>query len=323
MDLNIPTLKGGDQLPDIFRRIVEATLAEDITDSYDLDGTLLYAKPGEHVNVPHDPNAEYIILQRNRQTNGNSPPITGRPHIFVKNAMPNARVLIGTEHGSVWHFPDGQLINRIGDPQTIKEILACFDETRQASDLLRDVQIEDHKTVSGTIGFTHIINPHNLTEIDTEALQRMKEIRLSVVGQLQSTIDKLGIRDLQVVPTVTPTNAVVELLFEGACKAESIRHAREQGWLKNASTNVFCGDSNGDKSVMEMIASETGGICLGVGPKAPTCSHVVFAGPEHLRAFWGRVIETVDERQQALPSLVKEPAASKMQAQIPNPPSQK
>lgn len=300
MNLDIPTLKGGEDLHDIFNTIIKATLEAYITEGFDLDGTMVHAKPGEHENVPHDPQLEQIFLRRNRQTGGQSYPLTGRPRIFIDNLMPNTETFRATEHGSVLHLPDGTDVYRIGDPQIVEEVMKCFNDTRKTLELLQGVQIEDHKTVSGTIGFTHLINPHNLREIDVEALQRMEDIKNAVVDTLQSTIDKLGIKELQVVPTVTPTNAVVELLFEGACKAESIRYARQQGWIKRASTNVFCGDSNGDKSVMEMIASEPGGIALGVGQSAPNCSHVVFAKPEHLRAFFGKVITTVDERQKAL-----------------------
>ena len=269
MTLDIPTLKGAENLNGIFDRVVQATIDQDITDGYDLDGTVVHAVPGEHVNVPQDPALENMFNTRNIHTDGGTYSKTGRPRIFTTKLMPNAKILVGTEHGGIFHLPDGTDIIRAGDPEAVKEVLRLFSEVKQTSELLKRVQIEDHKQVSGTIGFTHIINPHSLPEINQEAIFQMEELTKEITDKLTNTIERLGFSDLQVVPTVTPTNAVIELLFEGSCKAESVLYARDNGLLKRANTNVFCGDSDGDRSVMEMISKEPGGICIGVGPKAP------------------------------------------------------
>ena len=187
-----------------------------------------------------------------------------------------------------------------GNPSKINAFKESFDIARLIDPLLRGAEIEDYKTVTASLGFTKVINPNNNPEISKEAMERMKLITLRVVDVAKKISRDLEAFDMQVVDTVTPTNAIVEYIPQGACKAESLQWLREQGHVRRARINVFGGDSSGDRTVMEKIFNEVGGIALGVGPKAPDASHMVFKTPEDHVRFLERIEARVAETKKNL-----------------------
>ena len=261
----------------------------------DLDGTLVHATPGDHENVPEDVVLEHLLNNLNTATFGSTFVLTGRPTEFERRIFPRRNFFIGTEHGSVIsHYAGDVPRSRIGNAGQIQKLTAVFAEAINSSPLLRGVQIENHKTVTMTLGFTHIINPDNEKTISAEMTRKMDRMRHEIVdrsNQILATFPEAENADSRLIvkDTVTPTNAVVEIMPAGACKAKSLDFLRQSSILKNHFT-VFGGDSGGDSEVMEKVRAE-GGICLGVGPKAPSCSHIVFQAPEHLRAYLNQFLD--------------------------------
>jgi len=297
----IEFLGGSDDVLRIEDTIVKAILDGEASIGDDIDGTLAHTPPGEHKNVTPDHNLVRLFNGLYDLTKGQAFMLTGRPFEFGKNFLPGRRFLLGTEHGTNISKQDGMLpFNRIGNPKTIIAFKAAFECARAIDPLLQGVEIEDYKDVTATLGFTHVINPEGKAEIDRESLDRMTQISLRIVETARKISKDLNAHDMQVVDTVTPTNAVVEYIPQGACKAESLQYLRDVGLVRKARVNVFGGDSSGDRTVMEKVFNEVGGICLGVGPKAPQASHVVFATPEGHVAFLNRIESAVRERQSAL-----------------------
>jgi len=278
-------ISGVDAIPDITDRIVQAIRDKDITLGADIDGTLVHAVPGEHRNVlpEHDLVGEFNNLYD--ITGGQAFVLTGRPYEFVKNALPGRKFLAGTEHGSVISStPDAEQIVRIGNVQAMTAFREAVKHKIGKDPLLDGVQIEDYKTVTATLGFTPIINKHGKPEIGRKATRLMGFMQKAVVNLAHEGVVEADLTGVDVVDTVTPTNAVVEVMPQGACKAESLQHLRDKGNIRKTGLTVFMGDSGGDATVMRKVFNE-GGICLGVGPKAPDTSHVVFDRPEDLRHY--------------------------------------
>ncbi len=261
----------------------------------DLDGTLVHATPGDHVNVPEDVVLENLLNTLNTATDGHTFVLTGRPDEFARRIFPRRNFFVGTEHGSVVsHHADDAPLNRIGSRLQIIHLTEAFKKAIASNPVLQGVQIEDHKTVTMTLGFTHIINPRNEKTISQEMTDKMNCIAKEIMALSNDILSEFP---LEINPhdqmiskdTVTPTNAVVEIMPAGACKSKSLDYLRNSNILRNQFT-VFGGDSGGDREVMEKVRNENG-ICLGVGPKAPECSHIVFKEPEHLRAYLGQFVE--------------------------------
>ncbi len=280
---------GHENLLDVTTTIYRALERGEVKFGFDLDGTLVHATPGDHVNVPEDAVLEKLLNDLNIITDGNSFILTGRPDEFVKRIFPRRQFIAGTEHGSVISLSaSDRPANRIGSADQIARLHNAFHGAIASNPLLEGLQIEDYKTVTMTLGFTHVINPRGERTISPEMTDKMKRISAEIVtlsNQILSEFPQaLGEENEMIaVDTVTPTNAVVEIMPRGACKSASLSYLRNSGLLKNMFT-VFGGDSGGDKKVMDKVRNE-GGICLGVGPKAPDSSHIVFEQPEHLRAF--------------------------------------
>lgn len=269
----------------ISRNLAQGTLAIGM----DLDGTLVHATPGDHENVPEDIVLENLLNNLNAATLGNTFVLTGRPTEFERRIFPRRNFFIGTEHGSVIsHYAGDAPKSRIGSADQIETLTSVFSKAIQSNPVLNGVQIEKHKSVTMTLGFTHIINPNNEKTISDEMNDKMDQMRHAIVdlsNQILASFPQAENADSQLIvkDTVTPTNAVVEIMPAGACKAKSLDFLRQSSILKSHFT-VFGGDSGGDREVMEKVRAEQG-ICLGVGPKAPSCSHLVFKAPEHLRAY--------------------------------------
>lgn len=297
-------LNGKDQFlhttTEIHRALVEGNAAA----GFDLDGTLVHATPGDHVNVVHDPVLQNLLNDGSVATGGNCFVLTGRPHEFVRRLFDNRQFIAGTQHGAVISLSsDDTPKNRIGSVDVIKRLHAAFEQAIKVNPLLEGVQIEDHKTVTMTLGFTHIINPTGASEITREMTDKMKRISAEIIKIAEKILDEFpsSLNDdnlMTVVDTVTPTNAVIEIMPKGACKSASLDYLRNNGLLSRNFT-IFAGDSGGDKKVMDKVRKEEG-ICLGVGPKAPESSHIVFQRPEHLRAYLSVFIDHPAVKQRFL-----------------------
>ncbi len=289
-------ISGHEAFPEIRRKIIDAIAGGDITFGADIDGTIIHAQPGEHKNVPLELTLTSLFNDLNSAMNGNAFMLTGRPQEFVKNTFGMRRdFLVGTEHGSVISRYAGDTpFFRIGNRDHIINFRKTFEEVRGDDPDYKDLQIEDYKIASATIGFTHMINPNNEPTISSKDMERMRMLTKKIVDLSNRILEAQKIPSMQVVDTVTPSNAVVEIIPVGACKAESLQYLRDEGCLRQTSLTVFAGDSNGDRTVKEKVASE-GGICLGVGENAPDCSHVKFSEPEALVFFLRDVLSEAAE----------------------------
>ncbi len=286
-----PVRRGSENIQEIEDRMVAAIIRQGIVIGADIDGTLVHAVPGEHKNVPADPVLTQLFNNLNDVTGGNAFMLTGRPAEFVHNVFPNRRFLTGSEHGAeISPSSDIDFVARVGDPEKMKQFRAAFREAQANDSDLSKVQIEDYKQSTATLGFTGLINPEGTATIPPEMMERMTSLTKRVIDISSQILENIGAVGVNVLDTVTPTNAVVEILPNGACKAESLQYLRDNGDLDSVGLTVFSGDSGGDEAVMTKVFNE-GGICLGVGPKAPDCSHIVFDKPENHRAFLSHVLD--------------------------------
>lgn len=294
-------MRGQENLQGVTQTILQELSAGNLAFGFDLDGTLVHATPGDHINVPHDPVVEKLLNDLWAATSENTFVLTGRPSAFTDRLLPKRQFLVGTEHGAVISRRVGEPHkNRIGNPENIKILRRAFDKAIKEDSDLAGVQIEDHKTVTMTLGFTHIINPNNIhismDEIDErgEMARKMKLLTSKIMSLAETILSEFGDVEREqdqiiAVDTVTPTNAVIEIMPRGACKRDSLGYLRETRLITRQFT-VFCGDSGGDAKVMNAVKQE-GGVCLGVGSKAPDSSAIVFEKPEHLRAYLGSIID--------------------------------
>lgn len=297
--MGIPLIRGEKLLPQVTEQILDAAKEGELTIGADLDGTLVHAEPGVHDNVPHDPALEKLLNRLNFQLNGNVVVITGRPYEFVRNIFPSRNFLVGTEHGAVISRHHGEAPEaRIGNPEHVQSFRSALQSELANDDRLTDVQIEDYKEASASINFTHVFNPEHTRDITAEQVQKMQELTAVLVDLSTSIVNDLDSSSLQVLDTVTPTNAIIEIIPEGACKAESLQYMRDSGLLSNTALTVFKGDSGGDQTVMEKVCDE-GGIPLGVGPKAPECSKIVFERPEGLRKYFADIADALNDFRNA------------------------
>lgn len=291
LDYQFKLLKGHENFTDIANRIIEAVIQYSLVIGADIDGTLVHAEPGEHKNVKPNKPLTQIFNHLNSLTNGHAFLLTGRPQEFVDNVFVGRDFLVGTEHGSILSLCEGDVpFARIGNPELMKRFRIEFAQAQKENSFLSEVQIEDYKTSTATLGFTHIINPKGVRDITPEQIGLMNDLTQAVCTLSEKILKSLGATDINVVNTVTPTNAVIEIMPEGACKADSLQYLRDNGFIRTTDLTVFSGDSGGDLNVMEKVSNE-GGICLGVGPKAPECSDIVFSSPEEHVKFLSFVIE--------------------------------
>ncbi|MEM6811831.1 MAG: HAD family hydrolase [Pseudomonadota bacterium] len=286
IQINFSVLRGIEKLPEVEERIVQGLIDRDITIGSDIDGTLAHDTPGEHVHVNEGSRVTRLWNGLNRASNGQAPLMTGRPHTYIEHKFIGREFLAASEHGLGISFTEGHDAHYWKDTVSdIDRFKAHFQEAELNTPLLQGVQIEDHKKATATLGFTHLINPRLDHQITEEMMERMRALTKQVCRTSEEILSTIGSKGLKVRQTVTPTNAVVEILPKGVCKAKSFKYLRDKNILATTATTVFCGDSKGDKSVMKMVAAEEGGIALGVGPKAPKCSDVVFAQPDDLLKF--------------------------------------
>jgi trehalose 6-phosphate phosphatase len=239
---------------------------------FDLDGTLIHAKPGENANVPADHALQDLLNILTAQSGGALSVITGRPRVFVEALLPRRDFASGVEHGAILQeLPQGEWKRRSKvSKETLDKIRAVLEDRIRH---IPGAQVEDHKEGTLTVEFTQAANP------DTLADELESAIRAYLVAQGGEPIDVLR--------ATVPGNYVIELLPQGAGKAPAVDHLMAAAPFAGK-IPVFCGDSKGDEGAMQRV-KELGGIAIGIGPKAPVCRDIHFADIHAMRAFLTRV----------------------------------
>lgn len=239
---------------------------------FDLDGTLIHAKPGENVNVPPDRTLQAMLNKLADRTGGAVAIITGRPRIFVETLLPLRNYPTGVEHGAILQEkPRGAWTRRSKvEKEELDEIRALIEAEIKN---IAGAQIEDHKQGTLTVEFTQAANP--------DALADRLEAQLRTIMQARAARGDRA--PIDILRATVPGNYVIELLPQGVGKAQAVDHLMATASFKGK-IPVFCGDSQGDEGAMRRVR-ELGGIAIGIGPKAPTCRDVHFADVAAMRAF--------------------------------------
>ncbi|MBU0800668.1 MAG: trehalose-phosphatase [Alphaproteobacteria bacterium] len=247
---------------------------------FDLDGTLIHVKPGENANIPADTDLQHMLNTLTRQSNGAVAVVTGRPRVFVEALIPSRNFASGVEHGAIlqevangpWHRRSKL------EKSALDKIRAVLEERIKG---IAGAQVEDHKEGTLTVEFTAAANPDRLAD-ELEAA-----IKAYLASQSGLAID--------VLKATVPGNYVIELLPQGAGKAQAVDHLMASAPFAGK-IPVFCGDSAGDAGAMQRVR-ELGGIAIGIGPKAPACRDVHFADVRAMRAFMSGVTSGPTPRQ--------------------------
>lgn len=235
---------------------------------FDLDGTLIHAKPGENANVPADQALQSLLNMLTAQSGGALAVVTGRPRVFVESLLPRRDFASGVEHGAILQeIPQGPWHRR---SKVTKETLDRIRSVLEAR--IRNIpgaQVEDHKEGTLTVEFTAAANPDKLAD--------------ELEAAIKSYLAAQGGEPIDVLKATVPGNYVIELLPQGAGKAAAVDHlmatARFAGKIP-----VFCGDSAGDEGAMQRVR-QLGGIAIGIGPKAPACRDIHFADITAMRTY--------------------------------------
>ena len=256
---------------DIALRLLNAHSQRRVAWFFDLDGTLIHAKPGENAGVPQDADLQDMLNTLSAQARGAVAVITGRPRVFVESLLPRRNYASGVEHGAILQeIPQGEWKRRSKvTKETLDKIRAVLEDRIRGID---GAQVEDHKEGTLTLEFTAAANPEKLGD----------ELEAAVKAYL-ATQDGAPI---EVLKAVVPGNCVIELLPQGAGKAAAVDHLMAAAPFAGR-LPVFCGDSAGDAGAMARV-KELGGIAIGIGPKAPACRDIHFADVKAMRAFLGR-----------------------------------
>ena len=240
---------------------------------FDLDGTLIHAKPGENVNVPADAALQDMLNALTRQSGGALAVITGRPRVFVESLLPARDFASGVEHGAILQdVPQGPWQRRSKvTKETLDNIRAVLEDRIRG---IPGAQVEDHKVGTLTVEFTQAADPDRLAD--------------ELEAAIKTFLAAQGGEPIDVLKATVPGNYVIELLPQGAGKAQAVDHLMAAAPFAGK-IPVFCGDSKGDEGAMLRVR-ERGGIAIGIGPKAPACRDVHFPDVRAMRAFLSRVV---------------------------------
>lgn len=256
---------------DIALRLMNAHVRGRVAWFFDLDGTLIHAKPGENAGIPADTALQDMLNTLSAQARGAVAVVTGRPRVFVESLLPLRQYASGVEHGAILQeIPQGEWKRRSKvTKETLDKIRAVLEDRIRGID---GAQVEDHKEGTLTLEFTAAANPEKLAD----------ELEAAVKAYLAAQ----GGEPIDVLKAVVPGNCVIELLPQGAGKAAAVDHLMASPPFAGR-LPVFCGDSAGDAGAMARV-KELGGIAIGIGPKAPACRDIHFPDVKAMRAFLGR-----------------------------------
>ena len=256
---------------DVALRLLDAHSRQRVAWFFDLDGTLIHAKPGENAGVPADTALQDMLNRLSAQSGGAVAVVTGRPRVFVESLLPRRDYASGVEHGAILQeVPQGDWKRRSKvTKETLDRIRAVLEDRIRG---IEGAQVEDHKEGTLTVEFTAAAHPEKLAD----------ELEAAIKAYLAAQ----GGEPIDVLKAVVPGNCVIELLPQGAGKAAAVDHLMASAPFTGR-IPVFCGDSAGDAGAMARV-KELGGIAIGIGPKAPSCRDIHFPDVAAMRAFLGR-----------------------------------
>lgn len=259
-----------------FLRLEQLARAGKLAILTDLDGTLTKAPPGVHDTVTPDRELEDTLNGFYDRSGGAFVVITGRPQIFVANLMPGGRFPVATEHGAVI---SGSAMEqgRVRAARYDFNLISREISVRIAH--IGGAYVEKHKTATLTLQFTDAADPESVREF----MEALMEDAVSRHGDPSSP------DPLKVVSGCVKGNYTIDIIPESADKAEAVRYYMGRPEMTGR-VPVFCGDSGGDRTAMELVKS-LGGIAIGVGPQAPACADIRLEDVAAMRRFFRHITQ--------------------------------
>lgn len=256
------------------RRVEELAREGRLAVLTDLDGTLTKAPPGVHDTVTPDRELEDTLNVLYDRSGGAFVVITGRPQIFVANLMPGGRFPVATEHGAV-------ISGSAAEQGSVRAARYDFNLiSREISVRIAHIEgayVEKHKTATLTLQFTGAADPESVREF----MENLMEEAVRRHGDPSSS------DPLKVVSGCVKGNYTIDIIPESADKAEAVRYYMGRPEMAGR-VPVFCGDSGGDRTAMELVKS-LGGAAIGVGPQAPACADIGLADVAAMRRFFRHI----------------------------------